>query len=76
MASFRFRVSARDLSLRRVDAADEDDFKTWAHVVVSSSAGPATALWYSEAGDASQANFGKTSVSTAALHRQCTTGDW
>ena len=66
MSSFKWRCSVRRVNLRRVDDVEEDDFKTWALIVVKGSSGAQSQLlWYPNAdGAAPDANaaLGKTSV--------------
>ena len=61
-SGFRLKVKLPQITLRRVDGTEEDDFKTWAHTVVQTIVGPSKDLWYREDAEASVANLGKTSV--------------
>lgn len=57
-----FRVALQSISIERVDAAPEDDFKTWAHTTVVTRRKPNSKFWYTTD---SEVNLGKTSVRIA-----------
>jgi hypothetical protein len=75
MATFKWKLKLATLRLRRVDDAEEDDFKTWALTTVSTSSDAPTALWYRDPDVASppsadaNANLGKTSVRAVLIER-------
>lgn len=66
-AGIKWRVRLGALRLRRLDGAEEDDFKTWALTTVVGASGPSAALWYPNPDGTPTAlepaaNLGKTSV--------------
>jgi hypothetical protein len=72
MSGFRLKVRVSSVALRRVDGTEEDDFKTWAHVLVVG----AEEVWYPESAEPSVSNLGKTSVGVHPHTLRARQGGW
>ena len=61
-----FKVCMQEVSIRRADGVEEDDFKTWAHAVVLTHGRPNGRLWYT-----GEEMLGRTSVRVVAQPWAC-----
>lgn len=63
------RVALHSITVRRVDASPEDDFKTWAQVVLLPADGvPSASLWFATGEDAALACTSVTNGSEGAAY--------